>query len=92
MTASADQALDLTKMSQQGDGVIALLNDLRERGRIVWHEPARAWLMLRHDDVTAGFRGEVPLSNKSTDSRILSAIDPSEWLQRLLRMIKYPPR
>lgn len=84
--------LDLTQMSVMGDGVIAALNDLRGRERIVWHEPAKAWLALRHEDVAAGFRGEVPLSNQSTDARMLAAIDASEWTTRLPRMINYPPR
>jgi hypothetical protein len=54
---------DLMAVAQLGNALIPMLNDLREAQPIVWNGSVGVWMVMRHDDVLAGFQGKYPLSN-----------------------------
>jgi cytochrome P450 len=83
--------LDLTNVGRYGESLLPLLNELRESAPIVWNEPAQAWLVLRYEDVAAGFAGQMPLSNRSAEARAFATIPPEERARRIPKILKHAP-
>jgi pimeloyl-[acyl-carrier protein] synthase len=69
---------DLMKVSQIGDGILSTLNELREATPIAWNPGVGVWMVLRHEDVLAGFQGKYPLSNHNLEGRMLNSVPEDE--------------
>jgi pimeloyl-[acyl-carrier protein] synthase len=82
--------LDLTKVAELGNELLAKLNIVREASPIAWSDIASAWVVTRHEDVERAYSGELPLSNIRFD-RCFDAIPPSERATRIPLTIKSVP-
>lgn len=76
-TANGGQ-IDFTQAAQSGDRLVSMLSEQREQAPLHWNDSLRGWLVLRHEDVTAGYRGDFPLSDKKLDAFILGSVSQEE--------------
>ncbi|MFA5632485.1 MAG: cytochrome P450 [Porticoccaceae bacterium] len=82
--------LDLTKVAELGNELLAKLNKVREVTPIAWSESAAAWVITRHEDVKLAYSGELPLSNVRFD-RCFDAIPESERAKRIPLILETVP-
>lgn len=88
---NASTKLDLRKIAELGNGILPLLSAVREEERIAWNDSAHGWLVTRHDDVTDGFTGKVPLSCVRMEARSFGDVDMSAFAQRYPLMVSTLP-
>jgi cytochrome P450 len=85
------EELDLTYAAEMGDAIFPILDELRERDPIHWHEKSQCWVVTRHDDILDALSGNLPLSNVRQAAGAYSVIPPQEWPERLPNLVQYAP-
>jgi cytochrome P450 len=75
--------IDFTKVAELGNGLLPLLNQLREAAPIAWSDSLHGWVVTRHEDVSAGFDLKVPLSNKRFPADYFDCIPRAEHESRI---------
>ncbi len=80
MNASAK--LDFRKVAELGNGIIPLLNEVRQEGGIVWNDSLHGWLVTRHADVMDGFLAKFPLSCVRMEQRSAGSAEMAGFAQR----------
>ena len=84
---------DFTRLDDVGENLIPLLNALREKEPVVWNESVQAWMLLRYEDVLAGYEGKLPLSNRAIAPDKLEALIPrEEQQQRIPNIVSHVPK
>jgi pimeloyl-[acyl-carrier protein] synthase len=71
------ETLDFTQHQALGNKLLQRLDELREEEAITWNNSMNGWLVLRHEDVTAGFQGVYPLSCVRMEAKTFAGFDPS---------------
>jgi cytochrome P450 len=78
---NATAKIDFSKITELGNGMLPLLNQVREQEGILWNDSLAGWLVTRHADVTDAFVGKLPLSNVRMEARTAGP-DMDFFLQR----------
>ena len=64
-------------------------NRLRDLEPVFWSEKSRCWIVSRYEDVSAGYRGEVPLGNAGRNEFSLISIPVEDRPARIPNLHKY---
>ena len=72
-----------------GLNFIEQTNRLREIEPVFWSEKSRCWIVSRYEDVSAGYRGEVPLGNAGRNEFSLISIPVEDRPARIPNLHKY---
>jgi cytochrome P450 len=75
--------IDFTKVAEMGNGLLPLLNSLREEAPVIWSDVLHGWLVTRHADVLAGFDLKLPLSNDRFPADYFDCIPRAEHETRI---------
>jgi cytochrome P450 len=76
-------ATDFTKVAELGNGVLRILNEMRETAPIIWNESLQGWIVTRYEDVNDGFDLKVPLSNDRFSASYFDMIPRDEHAVRI---------
>ncbi len=83
--------IDLNKTRELGDVLIDQFSAARERSPIVWSDPSRCWLVLRHADVLEGFQGKKPLSAVRFTPQMVEPILGGPWGDHIPMIGRFVP-
>jgi len=75
--------IDFTKVAELGNGLLPLLNELRDTAPVVWSDALQGWVVTRHADVLAGFDLKLPLSNDRFPADYFDCIPRAEHATRI---------
>jgi len=80
--------IDFTKVAELGNGLLPLLNRLRDEAPVIWSPSLQAWVVTRHADVLAGFDDTLPLSNDRFPPDYFDCIPPAEHATRIPLLLR----
>ena len=84
--------VDLMRGSVEfGLDFVGEMNRLRDIDPVFWSEKSHCWIVSRYQDVSAGFRGELPLGNAGRNEFSLISIPVQERPARIPNLHKYVP-